>query len=262
MKTIAIANQKGGVGKTTTAINLSAGLALKNKRVLLVDMDSQGDATARLGVSTDNLLTVSDLLCDTKPVLSNYIQKTYIENLDLIPSDISLAVGELKLSALGAKEFRLRKALLTKELKAKYDYLIIDCPPSFGILAINAFVTANRILMPVHLKFSSIKGVNSFMEGMEMINKNIGIVVDHKIDIDGVLITYHDVKSNLAKKISNMLLSIFGDKLYKSVIPVNVKIEEAEMNGKSVFHYDQKCPSAKAYDKFVDEFLEKYTCQN
>lgn len=254
MKVIAIANQKGGVGKTTTAINLSAALAKLKQKVLLVDTDPQGHATIGLGVETKNKKTIAELLtyeaCETKDV----IQKTYIKNLDIIPSDLSLSVAEMKLSMMGAREFKLRTKLSSI---TGYDYVIIDCPPTFGTLAINAFTSANEVILPIQLSYFSLEGVNNFIDTIQFINKDINSIVNHIIRIGGVLVTFCDTRANIAREVLSSIERVFGRSMFNTRIPQNVRLNEAQSHGKVVFDYDPKCKGAIAYEAFAKEFLAR-----
>ncbi len=249
MRIIAISNQKGGVGKSTTAINLAAGLASCGNKVLLVDMDPQGNATKGLGIRTESNLTISDLLCDESVSLGDVKRQTYIDNLEIIPSDLSLAIADMKLSSMGAKEFRLKN----KIEKEEKDYIIIDCPPNFGNLTINTFIAAKEIILPVQLRYFALEGVNSFIETVNYINEKIGWVQKHRIEITGVLITFHDLRANAAKEVNSALQEIFGAKLLNTVIPNNIKLDEAQKNGKSIFDYAPDSKGAEAYRNLVEE---------
>ena len=254
MKTIAIANQKGGVGKSTTAINVAAGLAYKQQNVLLVDIDPQGHTTKGLGISTEKKKTIADILCDEALSAKKVIQKTYLKNLDILPSELSLSIAEMKLSTMGAKEFKLRKKLLD----LNYDYIIIDCPPTFGTLTINTFLSAKEIIMPVQLGYFSLEGVNNFLEAIDFINRDVGSVVNHKINILGVVITFHDLRSKLAKQIEEMLVKLFDSKMFNTVIPQNVKLNEAQANGLSIFDYAPESKGAIGYQNLVQEIIKRH----
>lgn len=253
MKKIVIANQKGGVGKSTTAINLSAGLAKANKRVLLVDLDPQGHSTIGLGVKTENVPTVSEFLCDANYSLEDVLQHTYIKGLDILPSDVSLAVAEHKLSQAPAKEYILRKKLVS----VNYDFVIIDSPPTFGTLVSNAFLFADHIIMPVQLGFLSLASVDNFLETVQQINTHVGSVAGHNIKMLGVLLTFYKTRTKMSKTILNSLVEIFGDQILDTKIPENVKLSEAQEIGKCVFDHDPHCPGSIAYHNLITEVLAR-----
>ncbi len=253
MHKIAISNQKGGVGKSTTSINLSAGLAHAGKKVLLVDLDPQGHSSIGLGIKTENRQTIAELLCHDDCELKDVIQSSYIKNLDVIPSDNSLSVAEYKLAQTQAKEFVLR----TKLKKADYDYIIIDTSPTFNTLLANAFLTAEHIILPVQLDYFSLAGIQSFLESINRTNAKAGSLVDHRAEIMGVLFTFFKTRSNLSKRVLETINELFGNKVFETRIPENVKLSEAQESSKAVFDHDPKCSGAEAYLSLVNEVMRR-----
>ncbi len=254
MRIIAIANQKGGVGKSTTAINLGAGLVKHKKKVLLIDCDPQGHATVGLGIDTKEINTIADLMVNDTVKLADVITHTEAKGLDVIPSDIGLSVAEMELSTKGAKEFKLRNSL--RGLR-NYDFVLIDCPPTFGTLTMNAFTTAFEIILPVQLGYFSLEGVVSFVDTIGFINREIGSVVDHKVGILGVLITFFDTRPTISRSVYRGIQEVFGEKIFNTKIPQNVKLNEAQSLGKTVFDYAPDCRGAEAYADLTKEVLNR-----
>lgn len=258
MRLIAVANHKGGVGKSTTVINVGAALARKGHKVLIVDTDAQGHTTLGLDVSTKDKQTLAELLCSDQVVLSDVIQHTNIKKLDIIPSDLSLAIAEVKLATLPAKEYRLRTKF--KEIqKLGYDFVLFDCAPTFGTITMNVFTVAQEIILPIQLGYFSLEGVNTFIDTVQFVNKTIGSLVDHTVAIKGVLITCYDTRTKLAREVFATIQDIFKDLLFTTTIPQNIKLNEAQSHGKDIFEYDATCKGALAYMNLTKEIIERGT---
>ncbi len=249
-KVISIANQKGGVGKTTTAINISAILAKKGKRVLLIDTDPQGNATSGLGIEKEFEFSVYDVIIgDIK--LEEAVQETEIKNLKICPSNINLAGAEVELVSMISREYRLKEKI--DESKDNYDYIIIDCPPSLGLTTLNAFTSSDSVLIPVQCEYYALEGLGQLINTIELVKKHL----NKELEIEGAVLTMFDARTNLANQVVKEVKNYFGDKVYKTVIPRNVRLSEAPSYGMPITIYDSRSKGAKCYDKLVKEILKK-----
>ena len=249
-KIISIANQKGGVGKTTTSINLSTILAKKGKKILMIDADPQGNASSGVGIDRDEIeLSVYDILIDETKI-SEVVKKTNIKNLDLCPSNINLAGAEVELVSMMSREHRLKEKL--ESIKEEYDFIIIDCPPSLGLVTLNAFTASNSVLIPVQCEYYALEGLGQLLNTISLVKKHL----NKEIEIEGALLTMYDARTNLSNQVVKEVKKYFDEKVYKNVIPRNVKLSEAPSYGMPISIYDPRSKGAKSYEKFVREFLK------
>ena len=251
-KVIAVTNQKGGVGKTTTSVNLSAALAYMGKKVLLVDIDPQANATQGIGVDRSSLsLTVYDAITQSKP-LKDIIISTDVKNLDIVPANIDLAGVEIELSQVkSGREQRIRNALET--VKERYDFVIIDCPPALGLLNTNALTASDAVLIPVQCEYYALEGLTQLLNTILLTQK----VFNEKLTIEGVLLTMLDSRTNLGIEVSQEVRKYFREKVYDVVIPRNIKLSEAPSEGLNIFDYDNTSEGAKAYAKLAKEVVKR-----
>ncbi|HIZ96064.1 MAG TPA: AAA family ATPase [Candidatus Ligilactobacillus excrementavium] len=246
---IALANQKGGVGKTTTAINLGAGLAQKGQKVLLIDLDAQGNATSGLGVRKSAIKEdIYDVLVNETPV-EDVIIKTDTKNLDLIPATIQLSGAEIELTSQMAREKRLSDAILP--VVDDYDYTLIDCPPSLGLLTINAFTTCDSILIPVQSEYYALEGLSQLMNTVHLVQKHF----NPDLYIEGVLLTMFDSRTNLGNQVVEEVRKFFKEKVYHTIIPRSVRLSEAPSHGMSIIEYDPNSKGAWKYKELTKEVL-------
>ncbi len=248
-KIISIANQKGGVGKTTTAINLSTILAKKGKKVLMIDADPQGNATSGVGADKDVEISVYDLLVNEIEA-KEAIQKTEIKNLSICPSNINLAGAEVELVSMMSREYRLKEKLDT--IKDNYDYIIIDCPPSLGLITLNSFTASDSVLIPVQCEYYALEGLGQLLNTINLVKKHL----NKSLQIEGALLTMYDIRTNLSNQVVKEVKNYFEDRVYKTVIPRNVRLSEAPSYGMPISVYDPKSKGAKSYEKFVKELLK------
>lgn len=248
-KVISVANQKGGVGKTTTSVSLSAILAKKGKNILMIDMDPQGNGTSGLGINKNVKFSVYDVIIDNVEI-ENTIQKTEIDNLDVCPSNINLAGAEVELVDMEEREKRLKDKL--DKIKDKYDYIIIDCPPSLGLVTLNAFTASDSVLIPVQCEYYALEGLGQLINTINLVKKHL----NKSLYIEGALLTMYDARTNLSNQVVKEVKRYFEDKVYKVVIPRNIKLSEAPSYGMPITLYDKRSKGAKCYEKLAKEFLK------
>lgn len=250
---IAITNQKGGVGKTTTVLNVGVYLATFGKKVLLVDLDPQSNLTSGLGFDPKNEETNNsyDILIN-KIEAKDCIQNTRIENLDIIPSNIELAGAEIEMVNVLSRENILKKAL--EQIKNDYEYVLIDCPPSLGLLTINGLVAASNVLIPVQAEYFALEGLGQLINSITMIKENI----NQSLEVGGVVLTMHDNRTNLSKDVEYEIRQFFKEKMFKTVIPRNVRLSEAPSHGLSIYEYDRSSTGATAYNELTKEICERF----
>ena len=255
-KAIAIFNQKGGVGKTTTNINLSACLAKKGCRVLLLDIDPQGNTTSGLGVSKRDMTdSMYDVLIRDDYDPHQAIRQTMVEGMDLIPASVELAGAEVEMVQLEGRDRRLKSAL--RQLREDYDFLFIDCPPSLGLLTVNSLTAVDSVIIPIQCEFYALEGVSQLMSTIELVRKSM----NPELEVSGVLLSMYDGRTNLALQVVREVRKYFGDKVYHTIIPKNVRLAEAPSYGLSILEYDPSSKGAKSYKALAEEFLIREGCE-
>lgn len=249
-KVISIFNQKGGVGKTTTNVNLCAALALKGKKVLSIDIDPQGNSTSGFGIDKQNLEnTIYDILIENYDI-NKVIHKTEVENLDVIPTNIQLAGAEIELTNTKFREKTLKEKI--NLIDKIYDFIIIDCPPSLGLLSLNALTASNTVLIPIQCEYYSLEGVGQLIDTVKLVKKNL----NPKLDIEGVLLNMFDGRTNLSVQVVEEVKKYFKDKVYRTVIPRSVRLAEAPSFGQPIMLYDDKSKGSTAYTKLAEELIK------
>ncbi|MBQ3047863.1 MAG: ParA family protein [Clostridia bacterium] len=250
-KIVSFANQKGGVGKTTTCINLAAYLSFMEKRVLVVDMDPQGNATSGLGVEkTQETTTLYDAISGNS-ALEDVIKKTAIKNLDIVPATVDLAGAEIELVSMRSREKIVKSLLQTVE--AKYDYILIDCPPSLGLLTVNALTASNSVAIPIQCEFFALEGLSQLMNTIKLVKRHL----NPDIDVEGVILTMKDNRSNLVQQVSQEIQRFFGTKVYKTAIPRSIRLAEAPSHGQPIVMYEARSKGGVAYYELAQEFLDR-----
>jgi chromosome partitioning protein len=250
-KIIAVANQKGGVGKTTTAINLASALALKKKYTLLVDSDPQGNASSGMGINTKKLNSHLYHAYTDSRIVSDIIVKGCKERLDVIPTSIDLVAAEFEFIHSEKREFRLHDILLP--LESTYDYIIIDCPPSLGLLTLNALTAANSVLIPMQCEYFAMEGLAQLVNTIRSVKKSF----NSALFIEGLLLTMFDKRNRLTHQVAHEIKNHFNEQLFETVVPRNVRLSESPSHGQSIFDYDVQSSGAIAYMNFAKEFLKK-----
>ena len=248
-RVIAVANQKGGVGKTTTAVNLSTSLAKKGKKVILVDGDPQGNATSGLGIEKDLENSLYDVLVNEVDIKQT-LQDTCVKTLKLCPSNMDLAGAEVELVSQMSREFRMKEKI--DPIKEEYDYIIIDCPPSLGLITLNSFTAADSVLIPVQCEYYALEGLGQLLNTINLVKKHL----NKGLEIEGAVLTMYDMRTNLSNQVVKEVKRYFDDKVYKTVIPRNIKLSEAPSFGMPIGLYDPKSKGARAYEKLAKEVMK------
>ncbi len=248
-KVIAITNQKGGVGKTTTSVNLSAALAMNGRKVLLLDIDPQGNATSGIGINKADVKTdIYEVLVNDAPV-QQAIYNVAVDGLQVIPATIQLAGAEIELVSVVSREQILKRAL--SEIRKQYDYIIIDCPPSLGLLTINALTAADSVLIPIQCEYYALEGLSQLLNTVRLVQKHLNV----NLEIEGVLLTMFDARTNLGIQVIEEVKKYFQDKVYTTIIVRNVRLSEAPSYGQSILDYDSKSKGAEAYKELAKEVI-------
>jgi chromosome partitioning protein len=249
-RVIAIVNQKGGVGKTTTAINLGASFAVAERKTLIIDMDPQGNASSGLGVNQSSIdKSMYEVLVDHEPLQSAIINSVHFKNLDLVPSDVALVGAEVELVEKSEREVLLRNALTP--VRENYDYVLIDCPPSLGLLTLNTLAAADSVLIPIQCEFYALQGLTQLLNTVRLVQQNL----NPRLQIEGVLLTMYDQRLNLSRQVAEEAQEYFGDKVYTISIPRNVRLAEAPSFGKPIAVYDILSAGAQSYLSLAKEVI-------
>ena len=252
MKTICIFNQKGGVGKTTTNINICSYLAMLGYKVLAIDVDPQGNTTSGLGVDKRKIeQSMYEVLCGRTSLEEIIIQSQLVENLYIAPANMDLAGAEIEIMTRSEREFILQREL--EALNEKFDFVFIDCPPSLGMLTINSLVASNSVLIPIQAEYYALEGVAQLVNTVELVRKSL----NKDLEVEGTVMTMFDSRTNLSNEVYKEVKVYFGDKLYESTIPRNIRLAEAPSFGLPIVLYDDKCKGAKAYENLTNEFLKR-----
>lgn len=252
-KVIAIANQKGGVGKTTTTINLSAYLAEKGKKVLVIDSDPQGNTTTGLGINKNNVNSTFYDVLENETDIKESILPTIMDNLYIVPTDIQLSGAEIELINYDRREFILKDIIDNNNIRDDYDYILIDCPPSLNILTLNALTSANSVLIPLQCEFLALEGLSQFLHTYKLVKDRL----NHNINIEGVVFTMYDARTNLSMQVVEEVTNYLGTDLFKAIIPRSVRLSEAPSHGLPINLYDRKNKGAEAYEILAEGIIAK-----